>query len=109
MHKRGVFLTVDIIQEKANRLQFALNSTLPVSEQSNCTFSEGWLYSFQKRHKFKCHKSHGENGSADFAGAEAALPHLKAEAAKFKINDIFNAEETALYYTGSPDSSVGTN
>lgn len=77
MWERGVLLPDLIIQEKTQRLQRTVNATLSPSERTSCAFSNGWLYKFKKRYGFRCHKSHGEDGDADNAGAATALPHLR--------------------------------
>ena len=65
MWDHGVFLTDDVIKEKAGRTQETLNLFVPPSLRTTITFSNGWLHAFKKRHSFKCYKSHGESGDAD--------------------------------------------
>lgn len=77
MWERGVFLTGAVIQEKGQRLQASLNAFRCQEEHTSCKLSEGWLHVFNKRHQFKCYKSHGEEGTADRPGAKAALQRLR--------------------------------
>ena len=107
MWHRGVFLTGDIIREKARRLQRALNHTFLPHEQLKGTFSQGWLHKFNKRHNFKSHKSHGEEGDADDEGAATAPPALKELAAQYLPCDIFNADEFGLNYNATPTRTTG--
>lgn len=77
MRVRGVYLTNGIILEKGRHLKDSLNLSRPDNERSDCKFSEERLHGFKKRHNFSCHKSHGESGYADRAGAMSALPTLR--------------------------------
>ena len=47
---------------------------------------------FQKRHDFRYHRLHGEEGDADRAGVMVALPLLRQLASQYNMNDIFNAD-----------------
>ncbi len=107
MWNLGVFLNENLIQEKARKIQCALNESLQPQEQSNMQFSNGWLYLLKQRQNFKCYKSHGDQGDADDAGACAALPRLRQLAAQYSLADIFNADEFGLCYSAAPKSTIG--
>ena len=80
MHKRGVFLSDRLIQEKARRL-FGDKEASDGSEVSNSEhgyrFSNRWLSGFKKRYKLKCYRSHGEAADADSDAALMAIPQLQ--------------------------------
>lgn len=66
--------------------------------------SVGWLDRFKERHGLRFKKEHGEKQNSDIEAAELfrsdTLPRLLE---RFDPNDIFNADETALYFRGLPD------
>ena len=107
MWNRGVFLNDKVMQEKAKRIQFALNQSLPPQEQLNMQFRNGQLYSFKQRHNLKCYKSHEEQGDADDEGARAALPRFWQLAARYSLADIFNADGFGLCNSAAPKSTIG--
>ncbi|KAI6654445.1 Tigger transposable element-derived protein 6-like [Oopsacas minuta] len=60
------------------------------------------------RHQGKAKKVHGEKASADRVTAkhwlETVLPKLMKD---YESQDVFNADETALFYRETPDGSLG--
>ena len=74
---------------------------------SDFTPSTGWLARWKKRMGIKFKRAHGEKNSADVAAAENwlanRLPELLEE---FPETDIFNADETGLFYRATPDGSL---
>uniref|UniRef100_A0AAV1TRP8 HTH CENPB-type domain-containing protein n=1 Tax=Peronospora matthiolae TaxID=2874970 RepID=A0AAV1TRP8_9STRA len=86
---RGVALTRDLIRAKA--ASFATSMDIP---DGSIKFTHGWIYKFRQRHKLRAVRIHGESGSADVAGLEAALPELQAAVAKFASRDVYNMDET---------------
>uniref|UniRef100_A0AAV1TDU0 HTH CENPB-type domain-containing protein n=1 Tax=Peronospora matthiolae TaxID=2874970 RepID=A0AAV1TDU0_9STRA len=98
---RGVALTGDLIRAKAQT--FA--GSMGVSEE-NISFSHGWLHKFQQRHKLRAVRIHGESGSADMGALEEALPHLKAVVAGYAPRDVYNMDETGLFYSMTPDKTI---
>ena len=103
----GVFLTDAVIQEKGHRLQATLNLVKRPEQRTTLLFSNGWLRFFEKRNGLRCYNSHGEVGDSDGHTAVTTLPRLRQIARKYALNDIFNADEFALYYTAAPSSTVG--
>jgi len=61
--------------------------------------TNGWLYRWRKRVNLEYRKPHGEAGEADHSAAHQWLleewPKLVAE---YPPSDIYNADETGLYY-----------
>uniref|UniRef100_A0AAV1TK74 HTH CENPB-type domain-containing protein n=1 Tax=Peronospora matthiolae TaxID=2874970 RepID=A0AAV1TK74_9STRA len=98
---RGFALTGDLIRAKAQT--FA--GSMGVSEK-NISFSHGWLHKFQQRHKLRAVRIHGESGSADMGALEEALPHLKAVVAGYAPRDVYNMDETGLFYSMTPDKTI---
>ena len=74
---------------------------------SDFTLSTGWLARWKNRMGIKFKQAHREKCPADEAAAENwlmnKLPKLLEE---FPETDIFNADETGLFYRATPDSSL---
>uniref|UniRef100_A0AAV1ULE3 HTH CENPB-type domain-containing protein n=1 Tax=Peronospora matthiolae TaxID=2874970 RepID=A0AAV1ULE3_9STRA len=89
---RGVALTGDLIRAKT--ASFATSMDIP---DGSIKFAHGWLYKFQQRHKLRAVRIHGESGSVDVSGLEAALPELQSAVAKFAPRDVYNMDETGKF------------
>jgi hypothetical protein len=92
-----------MIREKAK--SFA--QQLKISEES-LTFSDGWLEKFKHRHNIKRRTIHGESGSANQTAIETELPELVETIEKFDPNDVFNFDETALFFRLEPDKTLAS-
>jgi hypothetical protein len=99
----GVRLTGHLICIKAKK--FATD--LEISEDLP-NFSQVWLEKFQQRHGFRSIQAHGESGSADNAAIELALPQILKTTDKYALRDIFNMDETGLFYCMSPDRTIAS-
>lgn len=66
--------------------------------------SDGWISRFKKRNGLVYKKEHGEKQSTDFKAADdytkQKLPELLKE---YSADDIYNADETALFFKCIPD------
>uniref|UniRef100_A0AAV1UP45 HTH CENPB-type domain-containing protein n=1 Tax=Peronospora matthiolae TaxID=2874970 RepID=A0AAV1UP45_9STRA len=98
---RGVALTGHLIRAKAQ----TFSGSMGVSEE-NISFSHGWLHKFQQRHKLRAVRIHGDSGSANMGALEEALPHLKAVVAGYAPRDVYNMDETGLFYSMTPDKTI---
>ena len=106
MWEKKVNLTESIVQEKGRSLQVMANSSTPQHKHINMQFSNGRIYAFKKRSKFKFFKSYGESGDADREAA-GATPGLRALVGLFGPNKVFNADEFGLFYSLAPSSTIG--
>ena len=61
-------------------------------------FSHGWLVKFKKRHNLKMIIKYGEDISADHTAATAAIPQLRELLEEYNLSDIYNMDETGLFY-----------
>ena len=98
--------TVNISGEilKENGRQF-LNKIYPDAQME---FSNGWLSRFKKRYNIKRFRRHGESGSVDLLAIQQNLPNIQQQLSKFSLNDIFNMDETGLFYRLSGDLCLST-
>ena len=95
-------LSYEIIQEKAKQFAIALNLTkVPV-------FSNGWIQSFNKRNGLKQRLQHGESGDARMEGIEERLAAIKERIAAYNLCDIYNMDETGLFYMMAPGKTIGS-
>lgn len=86
-----------LLREKAEELAEKMG-------KDNFKATEGWFHRWKKRENISYQKTHGEQGDADREGARTWLerewPSLIAE---FQPSDVFNADETGLYYRALPE------
>jgi len=101
---KGIRLSGDLIKAKAKK--FADMLKIPENEQLN--FSNGWLQSFQERYTLKHFKLHGESGSADIDAINVSLPDIIRTTNKYCLSDIYNMDETGLFYRMTPDRTIAS-
>lgn len=93
---QGARLSGPLIKQKARELSQAHGGEF--------TPSEGWLSRWKVRNNVVFKKEHGEKADADVDAAttwkESVLTSITAN---FSANDIFNADETGLYFRGYPE------
>jgi Tc5 transposase DNA-binding domain len=89
-----------LIVEKAKQFAAALG------KQDILEFSNGWLFAFCKRNGFRQFKIHGESGDVDMTGFEKRIARLKAKIKEYDLRDIYNMDETALFYNMCPDKTI---
>lgn len=100
---QGASLTDAIVVDKAKKIA----KELDISEE-DFKASPGWLSNLKSRYKIKSYGLHGESGSADNLGiqlAKDAVPKI-IEELKLTPDDIYNADETGLYYRGRPSKTL---
>ena len=91
-----------ILQSPALKFIKALNG----SQDFKC--SAGWLDRWKKRHGIKQVTICGESRSADIAASEESLPKFQELIVTegYCTDQIFNADETALFYKMLPDKTL---
>ncbi|MFQ6634158.1 hypothetical protein Gotur_010404 [Gossypium turneri] len=65
---------------------------------SKFNFSIGWLERFKARHGIKSYRRFGESDSVVMENIEDALPQIRAKLENFCWEDIYNMDETDLFY-----------
>ena len=97
---KGVRISGPILKSKAEDLARKLG-------KPDFIATDGWLSRWKARHQIKFKSAHGEKNSADVEGAQewqsTTLPQLLLE---YRPDDIYNADETGLYYRATPDGSL---
>ena len=93
---QGARLSGPVLKQKA--------SDLARAQGSDFFPSDGWLSRWKVRHNVVFRKEHGEKQSADLQSAtdwkRDVLPQILGT---FSEDDIYNADETGLYFRGYPD------
>lgn len=99
---RRLIVSRESIQEQGHR--FAQRLGLEKAPD----FSKGWVSAFCKRNAFRKFRQHGESGDApiDTPEVQAILSTIKAEIATYDPEDIYNMDETGLFYNMPPDSTI---
>jgi hypothetical protein len=107
MEKKKAVLRGDILKAKAHEIWTQLPQ---YSQQQEPKWSNGWLDRFKKRHNIKEYKLHGEGASADVYSEDAIkqMDNLRTECSTYALKDIFNMDETGLFWKLQPDRSLAT-
>ncbi len=68
--------------------------------------SNGWLHSFKKRHDISWRKLSGEAASTDLDAVNNWLSTVPFICSGYKKEDIFNADETGVFFQALPNRSL---
>ncbi|CAE6455366.1 unnamed protein product [Rhizoctonia solani] len=98
---RGIRLTGDLIHEKARDFCRLFN----IPEQETLMFSNGWLDRLKKRFGLVAYKLHGEAASAPTERLATEVPRILELFTGYDPCDIFNGDETALFFRVKLDKS----
>ena len=105
---KKISLSTNIIKQKALRIYTHLKKDeLSSNEQPNLSSilaSKGWFENFKKRFSLRNIKFQGEQASADAEAAQKYILEILQiiEEGKYSADQIFNADETALYWKKLP-------
>jgi hypothetical protein len=91
----------DILKEKAKNFSVLLGI-------EDFKASEGWLTKFKQRHNIKQYLKQGESGSAPISELPLYREDLKNITAQYQLSDIFNADETGLFWKMEPSRVLST-
>jgi hypothetical protein len=61
-------------------------------------FSNGWLEAFKSHHGIRSYRHFGENGSINMAALANTLPAIHDVLDQYAWKDIYNMDETGLFY-----------
>ena len=88
--------------KKAKEITRKENLVLP----KGFNFLHDWLLRFKQKRNIGQKLMHGEEGDADPVGIEQCQEHLPRILAQFEIEDIYNLDETGLFYRQLPMRSL---
>lgn len=98
-----ITISQEVIREKARQYW-----PIIYPEKEMPTFSNGWLRGFQARHNIKQNTQHGEAGSLS-EDAAAEMIRIRQLLSSYAPQDIYNCDETALYWRMIPDRSLSSS
>ncbi|CAB5373885.1 unnamed protein product [Rhizophagus irregularis] len=99
----GLPLSDMILQQKG--LEFA--KMFNMDDKLKC--ANGWVYRFKKRNGIHKIKLSGEANSAPIESLPEERARLRALLAKYDKEDIYNADETGLFFRIEPNQTLGTS
>ena len=106
----GLAITEDLLKLKAMEIKECLLEVLQTPEEkeklSHFSASNGWIYRFRKRNAIKSRFLSGESSSVNTDYEELGRKELMEETKNYNAEDIFNADETALYFRIMPSISL---
>ena len=88
-----------MIQEEALQIALKLNVT-------GFTVSNGWLDKWKTRHNIKRFNVAGEDGEVNAETLESWAEWLSEIVKGYELKDIWNADETGLFWRALPDKSL---
>jgi hypothetical protein len=107
MQKKQAVITGEILKNQASKLW----DCLPQYEGKNKPqFSNGWLDRFKGRFKIKEYVQHGEAASAEVNTSKAIeqMDKVRSLVAEYQPCDVFNMDETSLFWKLTPDRTLAT-
>ncbi|CBQ70028.1 related to transposases [Sporisorium reilianum SRZ2] len=107
--KNGLMVNTHLIKLQGQRYQDMLNRRLPPHQQLPLRFSNDWLDKFCQRHSFRQQVAHGESASVQQGIINQELPTLRNLLQQFSPDDIFNADETGLFYNMPPNKTIAAS
>lgn len=97
------------IQAEAQRLAFLANEKLPDEQKIKLKFSDGWLGRFKLRWKLPTLRRQGESEGVPDSTASRELSVLQNQIAKYNSKDVFNCDESGLFWQATPDRMSENN
>lgn len=71
-------------------------------------YSNGWLNNFKSRYGIKEHTLVGERGSVKMVDVQKGRVDLKTITSQYTLDDIYNFDETALFYRLPPNKTLAS-
>lgn len=101
---RGANISGDLLVEKARHIW----GSLPQYQHTPPPqFSSGWLHRFKQRFNIKQRNHHGEAASVD-EKASIEMAAIRTLAGSYAEDDIYNMDETGLFWRMSPSRGLTT-
>jgi len=103
----GILLTGEVLRRKWN----AFADLVGIPEDERLKLSNGWLGHFKDRNGLRQMKRHGEAASANTETVENERKRIQELIGKYgyQLRDIFNMDETGLFYGYVPVDSCFLN
>ncbi|CAF1368482.1 unnamed protein product [Rotaria sordida] len=101
---KNIPISGPLLQEQARQIRQQLGG----SNADDFKASNGWLEKFRKRHGIQYRTINGESASVDPATVDEWKKRLVVMIDKYNPNDIYNADETGLFFKALPNRSLVT-
>ena len=98
----GITITDLILQEQAKRIGQKM-------EINNFKYSKGWIDNFKKSRGIKLYKKHGESANIKIEDVKQEIKTIKQKLSKYDPSDIYNMDETGLFYKLEPNKTLATS
>lgn len=76
--------------------------------REDISFSNGWIEKFKKRNNIRSYHLHGEANSAPLETLSEERKKLQAVLQDYTLDNIFNADETGLFYRMAPNQTLAS-
>ncbi|KAL3682913.1 hypothetical protein R1sor_000935 [Riccia sorocarpa] len=105
--ERNVTLTDELVTDKAKKLYNTVTHDNEGGKEFK--FSHGWLNGFKKRYGIKSFVRHGEAASVEITKEVVRkIEELKRLIFEFDPEDVYNMDETGLFFRLEPSRSLAT-
>ena len=98
---KNISISRTILQEKAREIAESLGGAL-----SSFKASSGWLEKFRKRHNISHRIISGESVPVDITTVNDWMQRIPNITQDYEPKNIFNCDETGLFYRAMPDKSL---
>ncbi|GBB83934.1 hypothetical protein RclHR1_10590016 [Rhizophagus clarus] len=98
-----MILSDNILRTKAKEFAKDLNIT-----ENMIGFSNGWLNGFKSWNNLSKQKIHGEANSVSLSTLPELRTELQEMISKYDLSDVFNCDETGLFYHMTPNQTLAT-
>ena len=106
MQENNVALSDDLVVAAAKRFYALIPRG---SNEKELQFSHGWVQNFKKRYNIKSYTRHGEDASANVSEEVLKrMEDIKTLISQYRSCDIFNMDETGLFYRLEPNRTLAT-
>ncbi len=102
MEGQGAILNDGLLMEKAS-------SIAQKNSIKEFKASQGWLNRFKSRHNLTLKALHGESFTSQQVDYTEFLEHLNKKIQEYGVENVFNADESGLFYKIIPSKSVCKN
>jgi len=106
IEERGGQVTGEILLTKAATIWPQIPQYI---DQKPPEFSQGWLANFKRRYGLKRRVQHGEAQGAYTDKIEEEMRAVRTLCGEYREDDIYNMDETGLYWRRAPDAGLSTS
>ncbi len=102
-YQANINISGEMIRHKAAQFLERLHPDAPKFK-----FSSGWLAKFKQWHQIRSYRRFGDSGAADTEIIKESLPRICTILDQYAFADIYNMDETRLFYRMQADNSFAT-